>query len=90
MQKEQVYDELFEIYGTQDTKIAPVKFEDLQRMIYLECVIKETLRLFPVAPIIARCLTEDLNIGSFININTGCPVTSEPFPRKRVERVKTN
>lgn len=69
MQKEKVYDEMLEIYGTQESKIAPVKSEDLQRMCYLECVIKETMRLFPVAPIIGRRLTEDLKIGLLININ---------------------
>ncbi|XP_014482014.1 PREDICTED: cytochrome P450 4C1-like isoform X2 [Dinoponera quadriceps] len=60
--QEKVYEELLKIYGTQDPKSAPVKFEDLQHMNYLERVIKETLRLFPVAPLIGRRLTEDLTI----------------------------
>lgn len=46
----------------------PVKYEDLQHMDYLDRVIKETLRLFPVVPVIARRLTEDLRMGSFVNI----------------------
>jgi len=45
---------------------APVKHEDLQHMRYLDCVIKETLRLFPTIPLIGRQLTEDLKIGMFI------------------------
>ncbi|XP_025158653.1 cytochrome P450 4C1-like, partial [Harpegnathos saltator] len=63
---EKVYEELVEIYGTQDPKTVPVKFEDLQHMNYLERVIKETLRLFPVVPIIGRRLDENLQIGEYI------------------------
>jgi len=44
----------------------PVKYEDLQHMHYLDCVIKETLRLFPTVPLIGRQLTEDLKIGVLI------------------------
>ncbi|EFN77917.1 Cytochrome P450 4C1, partial [Harpegnathos saltator] len=68
--KEKVYEELVEIYGTQDPKTVPVKFEDLQHMNYLERVIKETLRLFPVGPIIGRRLDENLQIGLLINVVT--------------------
>ncbi|XP_032675660.1 cytochrome P450 4C1-like [Odontomachus brunneus] len=63
--QQKVYEELLEIYGTQDPKSAPVKFEDLQHMKYMECVIKETLRLFPVAAIIGRQLNADLQIGEY-------------------------
>ncbi|XP_050451728.1 cytochrome P450 4g15-like [Cataglyphis hispanica] len=59
---ERVYKELREIYGTKAPKSTPIKYEDLQRMNYLENVIKETLRLFPIAPLIARELSEDINI----------------------------
>lgn len=39
---------------------------DLFEMKYLECCIKEALRLFPSVPIIARYLKEDVKIGGQI------------------------
>ncbi|XP_032689286.1 cytochrome P450 4C1-like isoform X2 [Odontomachus brunneus] len=63
--QQKVYEELLEVYGTQDPKSAPVKFEDLQYMNYMERVIKETLRVFPIVPLIGRRLNEDLQIGEY-------------------------
>jgi len=60
-----VYKELFELYGTESPISAPVKYEDLQHMNYLDCIIREPLRLFPTIPLIGRQLTEDLKIGMF-------------------------
>ncbi|KAG5305542.1 CP4C1 protein, partial [Acromyrmex insinuator] len=64
--QEKAYKELLEIYGTETPKLAPVKYEDLQHMHYLDCIIKETLRLFPIIPMIGRKLTEDLKMGEFV------------------------
>jgi cytochrome P450 family 4 len=37
--------------------------KDLNEMKYLECCIKEALRLYPSVPVIARKISEDINIG---------------------------
>ncbi|XP_018357414.1 PREDICTED: cytochrome P450 3A19-like [Trachymyrmex cornetzi] len=64
--QEKVYQELLEIYGTKTIKFAPIKYDDLQHMHYLDRVIKETLRIFPPAPLIGRRVTKDLKIGEVV------------------------
>nr|UMO80440.1 cytochrome P450 CYP380C40 [Myzus persicae] len=56
-----VYDEIYEIFGGSDLEIS---IEDTVRLVYLEKVIKETLRMFPVGPVILRELQNDLKIFS--------------------------
>ncbi|KAL2713211.1 cytochrome P450 4C1-like isoform X1 [Vespula squamosa] len=56
----EVYEELNKIYGSSDPKHVPIVHNDIKNMKLLERVIKETLRLFPVAPLIARKVTQDI------------------------------
>lgn len=41
----------------------PVTVDDLKKLRYLECVVKEALRLFPSVPMFARSLQEDCYIS---------------------------
>jgi cytochrome P450 family 4 len=44
-----------------------ITMKALNQMKYLECCIKEALRLYPSVPIIARQIKEDVNIGRLLN-----------------------
>ncbi|XP_015185433.1 PREDICTED: cytochrome P450 4C1-like isoform X2 [Polistes dominula] len=58
--QEQVYEELNQIYGSFDPIDKNLSYEDTKNMKCLERVIKETLRLFPAAPFMARNICEDI------------------------------
>ncbi|XP_026733291.1 cytochrome P450 4C1-like [Trichoplusia ni] len=58
-----VREEMLSIFG--DSQRIPT-IEDLSKMKYLECCIKESLRLYPSVHFISRMLTEDLKIDGYI------------------------
>ncbi|KAH0818879.1 hypothetical protein GEV33_003912 [Tenebrio molitor] len=53
------YKEMLDIFGNNTREPT---LDDLNRMDYLECVIKETMRLFPIAPVLIRKVLEDVII----------------------------
>ncbi|XP_045904160.1 cytochrome P450 4V2 [Micropterus dolomieu] len=57
-----VQQELQEVFGTSDRHVTT---EDLKKLKYLECTIKEALRLFPSVPFFARSIGEDCHINGF-------------------------
>ncbi|XP_047361038.1 cytochrome P450 4C1-like [Vespa velutina] len=70
----EVYDELYQIYGSSDPKYVPITYDDIARMKLLERVIKETLRLFPPGPIVARKVTQDIEVTKNLTIPKGSTV----------------
>ncbi|CAD7087170.1 unnamed protein product [Hermetia illucens] len=58
------FQEICAVIGTDKNK--PVTYRDLQDLKYLECVIKESMRLYPSVPIIGRKMIEDTKIGDYI------------------------
>ncbi|XP_063233694.1 cytochrome P450 4g1-like [Bacillus rossius redtenbacheri] len=58
-----VLQEQASIFG-EDTS-QPVTTRDLQQMAYLEKVINETLRLYPILPLVARRVDEDVSVNSY-------------------------
>jgi cytochrome P450 len=55
-----IVQELKEVFGTAD---APVDYDSLNNLVYLDLVLKETMRLFPVLPVSARKSTDEFEIG---------------------------
>ncbi|XP_063233535.1 cytochrome P450 4g15-like [Bacillus rossius redtenbacheri] len=51
------------IFGEDTSR--PVTTRDLQQMVYLEQVINETMRLYPVIPAVARRVDEDISVNSY-------------------------
>lgn len=54
--------ELEEVFGGSDREC---KQQDLTRLKYLECCIKEAMRLYPSVSVITRILTDDMQLGKF-------------------------
>lgn len=60
--QEKAHQELDAVFGDE---ARDVDFDDLKNLPYLECCLKEALRLFPSVPMFARTLHEDATIGKF-------------------------
>lgn len=67
--QERVFQELDNIFGGNNER--DVTTEDLKQMKYLECVIKETLRLYPSVAFIGRQLKENLKVDNY-TLTPGC------------------
>ncbi|XP_036407558.1 cytochrome P450 4V2-like [Megalops cyprinoides] len=61
-EQKKVQQELQDVFGSSDR---PINMDDLRRLRYLECVIKESLRIFPAVPLFARSICEDCRINGF-------------------------
>ncbi|KAL9878415.1 putative cytochrome P450 4d14 isoform 1-T3 [Glossina fuscipes fuscipes] len=80
--------EIFSLYGTD--RESSITMEDLSKLKYLECVIKETLRVYPTVPFYGRVFDEDI-VAVFIDCLDGkiipggtalliCPIRSNENP----------
>lgn len=61
--EEKMVNELNEVFPSNNE---PVDFDILNKLTYTEMVIKETLRLFPVAAFTLRTTTEDFELDKYI------------------------
>lgn len=58
--QEKVYQEIMEVYPTENV---PLDYETVQKLDYMDRVIKETMRLFPAIPFILRNTMEEIEVG---------------------------
>lgn len=61
--QDKVHSEIAQIFPS---KHSPINPDDLKQLVYLEMVIKETLRLCPVAPNIAREALQDVLVDGTV------------------------
>ncbi|KAK9744643.1 Cytochrome P450 [Popillia japonica] len=60
--QEKVFEEVRSVLGD---KPQPTTIEELNQLKYMECAIKEALRLFPVLGVITRVLSEDIELDGY-------------------------
>lgn len=79
-------DELNEIF--EDDKRMPT-MKDIREMRYLEQCVKETLRLYPSVPLIARKLNDDIRCGKY-TIPSGSNIMIFPYATHRLRSIYPN
>nr|CAH0102405.1 unnamed protein product [Daphnia galeata] len=73
--QEKLNEELVRVFGQSDR---PVSMADLSELKYLECCIKEALRLYPSVPLFTRELKDDVEICGY-ELPTGTTVMIVPY-----------
>nr|XP_037876478.1 uncharacterized protein LOC101744633 [Bombyx mori] len=70
--QQKMYEEIKNVFGDSERD---VESDDLSKLVYTEAVIKESLRLYPIAPIIFRELDQDVKINNYtLKAGRGCAI----------------
>ncbi|XP_054706470.1 cytochrome P450 4c3-like [Uloborus diversus] len=88
--QENIHNELDRIFGGDENR--PITTDDVREMKYLECVLKESQRLYPSLPVIGRELEEDIVVDGYtVPAGTTCMLATfmlhrnpEVFPNPEV------
>lgn len=75
--QELVFKELKEVFPSGGD--FEVEYEDLQKLVYLDCVLNETLRLFPAIPISVRHVKEDVCLSNGVLVPKGVILAVDIF-----------
>ncbi|XP_042911172.1 cytochrome P450 4V2 [Parasteatoda tepidariorum] len=85
--QEKIHEELDEIFG--EDRDREITTDDLRDMNYLDCVLKESLRLCPSVPVIARKANTETNICGY-QIPKGASLVMMPYNLHRNEEIYPN
>ncbi|CAB3245831.1 unnamed protein product [Arctia plantaginis] len=80
--QEKLYAEIKRVIGDEDRAVSN---DDLKQMPYLEMVLKEVLRLFPIGVMLQRTIHEDINIST-CTLPSGCSFVVPIFNLHRDSR----
>lgn len=72
--QQRIYEELQQVLGSDD-----VTKQNLSSLVYLEATIKETMRLYPIAPVVSRVTDCDVKLRNS-TIPSGASVALSPPP----------
>lgn len=78
--QEKCYQEVYDIFENDDR---PPTIKDIREMRYLEQCVKETLRLYPSVPLIARKISEDIRVNK-CTIPAGSDILIFPYATHRL------
>ncbi|XP_062712914.1 cytochrome P450 4C1-like isoform X2 [Aedes albopictus] len=82
--QERCYQELMEICPDKDQQIS---YKDAANLTYLEMVCKETMRLLPAVPLMARITTGDIKLNDQHTIPANCTIIMGIFQIHRDPRI---
>lgn len=60
--QQKAFTEISQVFSSNDQ----IDLESLSKLTYLEYVIKETMRLFPISPITFRTSTEEFDLNNYV------------------------
>ncbi|CAG4961559.1 unnamed protein product [Parnassius apollo] len=60
--QERIFEELQNVFGDDDRDVTK---QDLSRLVYLEAVLKESMRIYPIVPVTARRLHENVKLKNY-------------------------
>ncbi|CAG5014180.1 unnamed protein product [Parnassius apollo] len=60
--QERIFEELHNVFGEDDRDVTK---QDLSRLVYLEAVLKESMRIYPIVPVTARILDKDVKLKNY-------------------------
>ncbi|XP_062532239.1 cytochrome P450 4V2 [Bombyx mori] len=63
--QQRIYEELQQVLGSDD-----VTKQNLSSLVYLEATIKETMRLYPIAPVVSRVTDCDVKLSKYFELRT--------------------